>query len=101
MLLFIYLIALIVLELLGTFLSYKFVPGDKVTLSTDSNKNYYAVCEWQNTVIQFNQNGGSGGTTATTGEYNQTLRTIAVPERTGYTFEGYFDEYFNCYYSKY
>lgn len=29
---FIYLIALIVLELLGTFLSYKFVPGDKVTL---------------------------------------------------------------------
>jgi len=45
-----------------------------------------------NITINFNKNGGSGGTDSTTALYNELVPNITMPSRTGYMLHGYYDD---------
>ena len=74
-------------------------PGDTVKLS----KNITLTAQWKSTVytVTLNRDGGSGGPGAIYEKYNvgyfsdsgatNQISSITIPEKSGYTFEGYWD----------
>lgn len=61
-----------------------YLIGDGFTL--------YAHWEVDSSTVTLNDNGGSGGSGSVTATYNSAMPTpIALPTRTGYTFDGYWD----------
>ena len=81
-----------------TFGGYYTSPGGQGTLIYDASmsatgtysyggQTLYA--KWTST-INLDQQGGSGGSSSTSGAYNTTMPTATKPSRTGWTFGGYF-----------
>ncbi|MEM5948388.1 InlB B-repeat-containing protein [Spirochaetia bacterium 38H-sp] len=58
-------------------------PGDTVTVKITMRETLYT--------ITFDKQGGTGGTTTVTAEYNQPMPAATAPTKIGYTFAGYFD----------
>ena len=65
------------------FMCYQFDLSSSLTEKT----NYAST----STTIQFDKNEGTGGTDSITVTQGQSMPTISVPSRTGYTFQGYYD----------
>ena len=56
-----------------------------------SNLTLYANWILSSYKITFNKNGGNGGTDEIGITYNETMQSISVPTKDGYTFDGYYD----------
>ena len=56
------------------------------------NATLYARYKGKTYTITFDKQGGSNGTNSVAAMYNSTVPTATAPSRTGYTFQGYFDE---------
>jgi uncharacterized repeat protein (TIGR02543 family) len=68
--------------------------GTKLSAATVVTGDAICYAQWpaNNYTVNFNANGGTGGTPSVTKEYNTTIGTLPVPTRAGYTFDGWFTE---------
>ena len=63
-----------------------------VKWSRTSGITLYAYWTSESYTITFDKQSGSGGTSSITVDYGDTLQSITVPTRTGYTFQGYYSQ---------
>jgi uncharacterized repeat protein (TIGR02543 family) len=66
--------------------------GAQTTVSIVQDTTYYARWTPMTFTITFNKDGGTGGSENATASYEQTLPAASIPNRSGYTFNGYYTE---------
>jgi uncharacterized repeat protein (TIGR02543 family) len=64
----------------------------QTTVSIVQDTTYYARWTPMTFTITFNKDGGTGGSDSLTASYEQTLPVATIPNRSGYTFNGYYTE---------
>ncbi|MCL2435537.1 MAG: InlB B-repeat-containing protein [Lentimicrobiaceae bacterium] len=69
----------------GTGVSY----ADREAITISDNLNLYAQWEAQTYTLSFDPRGGTGNLTPKQVVYDKPIGTLPIPERTGYTFEGW------------
>ena len=67
------------------------LTGEKVKTSDSFTSNHTLYAKW-GTEINFNFQGGTGGTTTINNPVNEIMNTITLPTLSGYTFAGYYTE---------
>jgi uncharacterized repeat protein (TIGR02543 family) len=66
--------------------------NEQTTVSIVQDTTYYARWTPMTFTITFNKDGGTGGSDSLTASYEQTLPVATIPNRSGYTFNGYYTE---------
>ena len=66
--------------------------NEQTTVSIVQDTIYYARWTPMTFTITFNKDGGTGGSENATASYEQTLPVATIPNRSGYTFNGYYTE---------
>ncbi|MGN0798444.1 MAG: InlB B-repeat-containing protein, partial [Christensenellales bacterium] len=77
-----------------SFIGWQTTGGTVVTSTTQNTTigDHILTAKWSvlTFTITFDKQSGSGGLSTATATYNQSLPTITIPTRNGYSFEGYF-----------
>lgn len=80
----------------GTRTGYTFKSWDPASIAAGSTGNKAVTASWtaKKSTINFNKNGGTKGQSSTTATYGQAMPTSGweTPEKSGYTFGGYYDQ---------
>ena len=71
---------------------YSSTMGSVRVWNKTENTTLYARYKGKTYTITFNKQGGSNGSNSVAATYNSTVPSATAPTRTGYTFQGYFDE---------